>query len=162
MWAAGSRRLWTAAFPLHLNSGKLRLAGPRSAQGHPSSPGRTAHASRCQLEAVGWSGRGQVALITRRGSLDGAAIRSDTWRFPLADRAPSPEGSDFLDIEQAAAYLGMSVRWLRRRVDEKSITHHKAAGLIRFHKDDLDAFMEAARVPAERPPSAVGRPRRKT
>ena len=71
------------------------------------------------------------------------------------------EQSEWLDIDEAAAYLGMTTRWLRRRVDEKSITFYKPAGLIRFRVDDLDAFMEAARVEAQRKPRAVGRPRSK-
>ena len=53
-----------------------------------------------------------------------------------------------LDIEQTAAYLGVTPRWVRRAVAERRIPHHKIGKLVRFHRDDLDAYLDAQRVPA--------------
>ena len=74
-------------------------------------------------------------------------------------RPAVPDDSEYLDIEQAAAYIGQTVRWMRYRVAEKSITFYKPGGLIRFRVDDLDAYMESVKVPAERKPPVRGRPR---
>lgn len=52
----------------------------------------------------------------------------------------------YLDVKGAAAYLGVSVRFIRRLVAERRIAFHKAGTHVRFAIDDLDAFMRAGRV----------------
>lgn len=50
-----------------------------------------------------------------------------------------------LDTEQAAEYLGTSARHLRRLRAERIVPALRLGGLVRFHPDDLDAFVESCR-----------------
>ena len=43
-----------------------------------------------------------------------------------------------LSAEQAAAYLGMSVRTLARLREEQEVAPRKVRGLIRYFRPDLD------------------------
>jgi excisionase family DNA binding protein len=52
----------------------------------------------------------------------------------------------YLTVEQAADYLNVSVRFIRRLVAERRIPFHKAGSRVRFAVVDLDAFMLAGRV----------------
>lgn len=52
----------------------------------------------------------------------------------------------YLDVEGAAAYLGVKVRFIRRLVAERRIAFHKVGIYVRFAVDDLDAFANAGRV----------------
>lgn len=58
---------------------------------------------------------------------------------------PTPE-QDLLTIEEAAARLRMSVRYVRRLVAERRVAFHRIGRSIRFKADDLDAFIESGRV----------------
>ena len=51
-----------------------------------------------------------------------------------------------LTLAQAAAYLNVSERFVRRLVAERRIAFHKVGHFLRFRADDLDAFLEAGRV----------------
>ena len=53
-----------------------------------------------------------------------------------------------LDVAAAAAYLGVTERWMRRAVAERRIPFHKLGRFVRFHVDDLDAYLASQRVPA--------------
>ncbi len=65
-----------------------------------------------------------------------------------------------LSIDQAAEYLGVNVRFMRRLIAERKIRHYKVGKLIRFAVADLDTFLRAGvrggavserRAPAEGP-----------
>ena len=51
-----------------------------------------------------------------------------------------------LTLTQAAAYLNVSERFVRRLVAERRIAFHKVGHFLRFRAEDLDAFLEAGRV----------------
>ncbi len=51
-----------------------------------------------------------------------------------------------LTLAQAAAYLNVSERFVRRLVAERRIAFHKVGHFLRFQAADLDAFLEAGRV----------------
>ncbi len=51
-----------------------------------------------------------------------------------------------LTLAQAAAYLNVSERFVRRLVAERRIAFHKVGHFLRFRAEDLDAFLEAGRV----------------
>ena len=51
-----------------------------------------------------------------------------------------------LTIEQAAARLGTSVRFVRRLVFERRIAYVKLGRHVRIAARDLDAFIRAGRV----------------
>ena len=59
-----------------------------------------------------------------------------------ASQAPLPP----LTLAQAAAYLNVSERFVRRLVAERRIAFHKVGHFLRFRAEDLDAFLEAGRV----------------
>ena len=53
---------------------------------------------------------------------------------------------ELLTIEEAAARIKMSVRYLRRAVAERRIAFHRIGRSIRFDPTDLAAFVQASRV----------------
>jgi excisionase family DNA binding protein len=51
-----------------------------------------------------------------------------------------------LTLSEAAAYLNVSQRFMRRLVAERRIAFHKLGHLLRFRAADLDLFLCAGRV----------------
>lgn len=51
-----------------------------------------------------------------------------------------------LDIGQAAAYLGVDVRWMRRAVLERRLPYYKLGRHLRFRLEDLEELMRTSRV----------------
>lgn len=51
-----------------------------------------------------------------------------------------------LNIQEAAHRLGVSVRYMRRMVDEKRVRYLKVGRLVRFRGPDLEAFLKQAEV----------------
>ncbi len=46
----------------------------------------------------------------------------------------------FYDVEQAAAYLGQTPRWIRRSVEEKRIRHAHHGRKLAFRRSWLDEY----------------------
>lgn len=66
-----------------------------------------------------------------------------TQQLTIADRSrPTLSTSD------AARLLGVSERTVRRFMAGGSITYYRIGGLTRFRKCDIEAFIEAGRVPS--------------
>ena len=55
-----------------------------------------------------------------------------------------------LDIEAAAARLGVTVRYMRHLVEHRAVTHYKVGALVRFDPTDLDDFLASGRREAVR------------
>jgi excisionase family DNA binding protein len=55
---------------------------------------------------------------------------------------------NFLTIEQAAAQLGMSVRFVRRLVAERRIAFHRYGRSVRLAEEDVAVFAAASRIEA--------------
>jgi excisionase family DNA binding protein len=53
-----------------------------------------------------------------------------------------------IDIDEVAARLGVSTRYVRRLVAERRIAYLKVGRLIRFDTDVVDAWLEACAVTA--------------
>ena len=51
-----------------------------------------------------------------------------------------------LAIEQAAEFLNVEVRWMRRAVFERRIAYPKLGGHLRFRTEHLQAYLDANRV----------------
>jgi excisionase family DNA binding protein len=51
-----------------------------------------------------------------------------------------------LTLPEAAAYLNVTERYVRRLVAERRIAFHKVGRLLRFRASDLDELFEAGRV----------------
>jgi excisionase family DNA binding protein len=64
--------------------------------------------------------------------------------------APAPSTAkpelQLLTVEQAAARLGTSVRFIRRLVAERRIAFTKLGRHVRIDEEDLSAFIAAGRV----------------
>jgi excisionase family DNA binding protein len=66
-------------------------------------------------------------------------------------RSPSARDTRLLDVADAAAYLGVSPRFMRRLVAERRIAFVKLGRHVRFDVADLDRFIECGRVEAVQP-----------
>ena len=55
------------------------------------------------------------------------------------------EASALLDVAGAAAYLGVTVAFVRRLVLERRVRYFKLGKFVRFRTGDLDAFVETGR-----------------
>jgi excisionase family DNA binding protein len=55
-----------------------------------------------------------------------------------------------IGVEDAAIYLSVPVRFIRRLVAEKRIRYYKVGKYVRFAKEDLDAFLRDALCEAVR------------
>ena len=82
---------------------------------------------------------------------DAIAERLDR-RLPGPAAAGEP-GSPWLDVEGACAYLGFSRDRLYKLTAARAIPHRKRAGGqgLRFHRAELDAWMEEAYPGVDRP-----------
>lgn len=58
-----------------------------------------------------------------------------------------------LSVDEAATYLSVSGRFIRRLVAERRIRYYKIGKYVRFNPEDLDEFMSAGR----RDPTSRGR-----
>ncbi|MDP8937002.1 MAG: helix-turn-helix domain-containing protein [Actinomycetota bacterium] len=56
------------------------------------------------------------------------------------------DGQPLLDVEGAAAYLGVSQPFVRRLVLERRVRYYKVGKFVRFRSADLDAFVNAGRT----------------
>lgn len=56
-----------------------------------------------------------------------------------------------VDVPEAARRLGTGQRFVRRLIAERRIRHYKVGKYVRFHPDDLAAYIRQARVEPVRP-----------
>ena len=63
---------------------------------------------------------------------------------PTAPTAPG-QGRP-LTLPEAATYLNVAERYMRRLVTERRIPYFKVGRLLRFSTEDLDAFLENCRI----------------
>jgi len=53
-----------------------------------------------------------------------------------------------IDVNELASRLGVQVRYVRRLVAERRIPYVKLGHLIRFESNEVEAWIDRARVPA--------------
>jgi excisionase family DNA binding protein len=53
----------------------------------------------------------------------------------------------WLSTKEAAQYLGVNLRTLYRFIDVGGLTAYKFGRVIRLKEDDLERFVDAARIP---------------
>jgi len=59
---------------------------------------------------------------------------------------------EFLDIDQVAAWLHITVRHVRRLVAENRIPNHKIGGRVRLRRSEIDQWLERnGRGPGQEP-----------
>ena len=59
-----------------------------------------------------------------------------------------PKQDRLLTVQDAAARMGTSVRFIRRLIAERRIEFIKLGRPVRIAESDIDAFIKAHRVPA--------------
>ncbi|MGK5681349.1 helix-turn-helix domain-containing protein [Actinoplanes sp. URMC 104] len=64
---------------------------------------------------------------------------------------PSAESTNLLTVDEAAQRLGTGVRFVRRLIAERRIRFYKVGKYVRFHPDDLAAYIQDGRVDPIRP-----------
>lgn len=64
--------------------------------------------------------------------------------------APIPDRRPLMDLPAVAERLGVNHRHIRRLVHERRIPYLKWGALLRFDPEEIDAWLEDARVPAAR------------
>ena len=102
--------------------------------------------------------RGQVSTPSRRRARKG----DEPWRSGAAATpgdGASPARRRPLGLADAADYLNVSERYMRRLVAERRIAYLKLGRLLRFSEADLDAYLEACRVTPPLPRRAQRRDR---
>lgn len=52
---------------------------------------------------------------------------------------------DFLDVNEAATYLKMSVAWIRAQVLNKQIPFYKIGRCVRFSKEEMKEYLKKCR-----------------
>ncbi len=73
-----------------------------------------------------------------------------------------PPGGPLLDLAEAAEYLGVSLRWMRRVMAERRLPTVKLGRRVKISKASLDGFIEASTRPANgsaTPPGLAASPR---
>lgn len=58
----------------------------------------------------------------------------------------SPGEIEWLNTQEAAAHLGITVRTLYRAIDEGKLTAYRMGRVIRVQKPDLQAYLETSRI----------------
>lgn len=64
-----------------------------------------------------------------------------------------------LDLQEAAAYLAVSVSTMRRLVERGDLPHARVLNSLRFRVEDLDAYLQAQTRRTWEPEEGRGRPR---
>lgn len=54
---------------------------------------------------------------------------------------------DFMNIEQASAYLGLKKGTIYQKCHRREIPYYKRGSLLLFNKKDLEEWIRASRVP---------------
>jgi excisionase family DNA binding protein len=60
----------------------------------------------------------------------------------------STSSDDLLTCEEAAEYMHVPVRFIRRLIAERRVAFLKVGRYVRLRRRDLDRFLEAGRVEA--------------
>ena len=55
------------------------------------------------------------------------------------------QSTKFLSLTEVADRLGISVKTVRRRINDGSLHHHRLVGLVRVSSEDLASFLAARR-----------------
>ncbi|WP_309569096.1 helix-turn-helix domain-containing protein [Actinokineospora sp. UTMC 2448] len=59
-------------------------------------------------------------------------------------------GPKYLTVDEVAAELNTTIRFVRRLIEERRIAFHHIGRHVRINRADLDAFVAAGRVEARR------------
>lgn len=68
----------------------------------------------------------------------------DSNASPAADQGGSV--IEWMNTQEAAAHLGITVRTLYRAIDEGKLTAYRMGRVIRIQKPDLESYLQASRI----------------
>ena len=58
---------------------------------------------------------------------------------------PQDQPPELLTLQEVAAYLRLTEKAVRRRIERGEIPYLKAGGSLRFRRDEIDVWLEAGR-----------------
>lgn len=61
-------------------------------------------------------------------------------------KQPGDNQAPLMDIDELAAYLGVTESFVRRLIHERRIPFHKIGKFIRFRHADIETWIQAQRV----------------
>ena len=145
-------------FPLEqVRKSRQRRRAP--ARGSPTRTSWSCGKAPCELPVDRSHGAGRRDLMSGPEWRCGVHPQTKTQRprrkaTCLASRAtsgprrglPAPARGARSRCREAATYLNVTERYMRRLVTERRIPYFKVGRLLRFSADDLDAFLEACRI----------------
>ena len=77
---------------------------------------------------------------------------------PARGATPNPGHEPPLSIPEAAVFLNVTDRWVRRAVRERRLPYLKVGRHVRFLVEDLEAFLADSRVEPTPAPAAQSEP----
>ena len=98
---------------------------------------------------------GSLIFATSRGEVDAPSEETPTKEVGSAcdvrlKSKPSTSVSVLrrspFDLAEAASYLNVNVRYVRRLVAERRVRYLKVGRLLRFRVEDLETFLDSCRV----------------
>src|SRR4051794_4032332 len=114
----------------------------------PTPPPRCL-ASGMNPDAKSWLMR-SVPRAPRRHFVRPNRFYNPAWTFE-GIMVTSVNGVNLLTVDEAAERLGTGIRFVRRLVAERRIRFYKVGKYVRFHPDDLAAYIQDGRVDPIRP-----------
>jgi excisionase family DNA binding protein len=77
----------------------------------------------------------------------GSAMKAKAGKPACREDPVNAKMASLVDIEWVAERLGVSVRYVRRLVDEKAIPFVKVRHLLRFDPTEIEAWIDGKRRP---------------
>ena len=75
-------------------------------------------------------------------TLFGAIIQKEIHQFKEEILDSLPRQTPLMDVCELAEYLAVSKDWIYKKVQEKLIPHTKVGSAIRFHRVEVDRWLE--------------------
>ena len=66
-----------------------------------------------------------------------------------ADRSPAATTLEWLSVKELALYLNLKPKTVYHLVETASIPHYRVGRVVRFRREEVDAWMESKRIKAD-------------
>jgi excisionase family DNA binding protein len=107
------------------------------------SGARSENSRNSRIDLISHERGGEVSTPGERAGREKEqrACRDGAERVSAGGRRERP-----LSVSEAAVYLNVNVRYVRRLVAERRVTYLKVGRLLRFRASDLEAYLQSCRV----------------
>ena len=78
--------------------------------------------------------------------MDPEAGRVEEAARPIDIEPTATVSIDWMNTQEAAAHLGITVRTLYRAIDEGKLTAYRMGRVIRIQKPDLESYLQSSRI----------------